>query len=109
MRESDDGRPVPEDRAVSDRCDPAVIAIRTRFSYRATPTEEASNQRPRVSAYHSEITDIGEFASPAAEYNTVGDVIQRMLRAFGDDADLEVVVRRRTTTVSHQTQHSTTR
>ncbi|GAS94820.1 MULTISPECIES: hypothetical protein [Mycolicibacterium] len=43
---------------------------------------------------HSDITDPGEFDARTPEYNRVGDVIQRMIAAFGDDADLEVVIRR---------------
>lgn len=74
------------------RTAPAVMAIRTRFVY--DTNGDQLGQPPRVDRYHSELTDGGEFISYAVQYNHVGDVFQRMIAAFGDDADLEVVVRR---------------
>lgn len=85
-----DGRPPRDHRQISSRSAPAVMTIRTRFAYDDT----ASPDRPRrVARYHSDITDCGEFGSHATEYENVGDVFMRMVAAFGDDADLEVVVR----------------
>lgn len=92
MAEFDDARPPRENRALSDRSEPAVIAIRTHFSYHT-----ASGGPPKVARYHSDITDCGEFGAHTPEYNHVGDVVQRMVAAFGDDADLEVVIRRAAT------------
>ena len=85
-------RPRREDRVSHTRTAPAVIAIRTRFAY--DTNGEKLGQPPRVVRYHSELTDGGVFSSHAAQYNHVGDVLLRMIAAFGDDADLEVVVRR---------------
>ncbi|WP_159229579.1 hypothetical protein [Mycolicibacterium vanbaalenii] len=47
-----------------------------------------------MARYHSHITNCGEFGNDTTQYNHVGDVFQRMVAAFGDDADLEVVIRR---------------
>lgn len=89
MADPDGARPPRENRLLSDRSEPAVIAIRTHFAYH-TP----SRQPTRVARYHSDITDAGEFVTHTTQYNHVGDVIQRMIAAFGDDADLEVMIRR---------------
>lgn len=89
MADADDARPPREDRLLNGRTEPAVIAIRTHFEYH-TP----SGQPTRVTRYHSDVTDCGEFDTCTTQYNHVGDVIQRMIAAFGDDADLEVVIRR---------------
>ncbi|MEX7469041.1 hypothetical protein AB4Z39_04940 [Mycobacterium adipatum] len=89
MADAEEARPPREHRLLSDRSEPAVIAIRTHFVYHAP-----SGQPARVARYHSDITDSGEFGTRTTEYNHVGDVIQRMIAAFGDDADLEVVIRR---------------
>lgn len=74
------------------------MAIRTRFIY--DTNDDQPDQPRRVARYHSELTDGGEFTSHAAQYNHVGDVLQRMVAAFGDDADLEVVVRRSSRTLT---------
>ena len=91
-------RPQREDRVSHTRTAPAVISIRTRFIY--DTNGDKPGQPPRVVRYHSDLTDGGEFSSHAAQYNHVGDVFQRMLAAFGDDADLEVVVRRTSRTLA---------
>lgn len=90
MADADNGRPPQEDRLHSDRSEPAVIAIRTRFDYDHTAAQ--AGRPPRVTRYHSQITNAGEFGSHAPQY--VGDVLTRMVASFGDDADLEVVIRR---------------
>lgn len=86
---ADSERPPREQRRFSDRSAPAVIMIRTHFAYDAP-----SGRAPRVARYHSHITNCGEFGNGTTQYNHVGDVFQRMVAAFGDDADLEVVIRR---------------
>lgn len=65
-------------------------------SSRSEPTSRTTHRQgpPKVARCHSDITDPGEFDARTPEYNRVGDVIQRMIAAFGDDADLEVVIRR---------------
>ncbi|QIV79607.1 hypothetical protein [Mycolicibacterium frederiksbergense] len=90
------GRPDPLLRATSERREPAVIAIRTCFSYHPFRDDATSlDGKARVAGYHSEVTHFGEFAAQPMGYRSVGDVIQRMVREFGDDAELEVVVRRK--------------
>lgn len=92
MADSDDVRPPRENRLLSDRFEPAVITIRTRFAYDGP--DARSTRSPRVDRYRSDITECGEFSSHTPQYDHVGDVFQRMVAAFGDDSDLEVVIRR---------------
>lgn len=95
MSEIPDSRPRPGLRLTSERREPAVIGIRTCFHYHQPRDSACADEPARVARYHSEVTDFGEFASQPAGYRSVGDLVQRMVRAFGDDAELEVVVRRR--------------
>lgn len=84
-------RPPREQRLLSDRSTPAVITIRTQFAYN---THDAPSGRPpRVARYHSRITNCGEFNNQTTHDDHLGDVFHRMIAAFGDDTDLEVIVR----------------
>ena len=89
MFESDRGRPDPELRATRERSEPAVITIRTCFSYHPCRDGDgvSVSGEARVAGYHSEVIDFGEFTGQPPGYRGVGDVIQRMVREFGDDAD----------------------
>lgn len=95
MTEIVDARPTPSRRVISDRREPAVIAIRTCFHYHPPRDGDEAESTARVARYGSEVTDFGEFSSQPAGYRHVGDVFQRMVSVFGDDADLEIVVRRK--------------
>lgn len=90
-----DDRPPRAQRLLSDRSVPAVITIRTHFDYTTPP-----GRPPRVARFHSHITNSGEFGNQTTHYEHVGDVFQRMIAAFGDDADLEVVVQRTSGTLT---------
>lgn len=80
------------------RREPAVISIRTCFVYRTRRDSASPAGKAQVAGYHSEVTDFGEFATQPIGYRSVGDVVQRMIREFGDDAELEVVIRRKSET-----------
>lgn len=98
MYEQPDWRPDPILRATSTRRTPAVVAIRTCYSYHRHQCGDCVGAAPQVAQYRSEVTDFGEFDVHSTDHRCVGDVFQRMVCAFGDDADLEVIVRRRDTT-----------
>jgi len=94
--DTDYRRPSIENRWHSDRTAPAVITVRTEFLY-AEPLPHTPAARPRhIFCYRSTVTDHSEFAATYADYNDTASTIGRMIRAFGDDADLEVIVRRKT-------------
>lgn len=89
MADSDDARPARENRLPSDRSERAVIPIRTRFAYR-TPSG-GRRKWPAVTA----TSPTAASSSHAHRNTTIG--VQRMVAAFGDDADLEVAIRRAAT------------
>ncbi|MEN4449143.1 MAG: hypothetical protein EKK51_09840 [Mycolicibacterium sp.] len=94
--DTDYRRPAPEYRWHTDRTAPAVITVRTEFLY-SEPLPHTPTDRPRhIFCYRSTVTDHSEFAATFADYNDTASTIGRMIRAFGDDADLEVIVRRKT-------------
>ena len=101
---------MPSSAAHRPACQPrrrtsaATIQIRTQFGYADDPTGQ-----PRVCRYSTQITDAGEFASPAGEPTYLGDALLRMVAAFGDHADLDVVVRRRRKPAATHTNNPTRR
>lgn len=95
MSETEDRRPDCHPYTTGARRELAVISIRTCFSYRMGCDGTAPEGRVQVAQYRSEVTDFGEFDTQPIGYRTVGDVFQRMIREFGDEAELEVVIRRR--------------
>lgn len=96
MRQIDEKyRPVPEQRRTSDRTEPAIIGIRTQFMYPEPHPDTPADKPRRIFCYASNVTHAGDFADDYVDYNDVWSTTQRMIRAFGDDADLEIVVRRR--------------
>lgn len=98
MSENDDRYLDGQSYDTSGRREPAVISIRTCFSYRPRHDRGSPASEAQVAGCHSEVTDFGDFASQPIGYRSVGDVFQRMIREFGDDAELDVVIRRKSET-----------
>lgn len=88
-------RPAPEHRRTGGRTAPATISVRTHFMYSEPQPGKAPDAPRHVFCYAASVTDGGEFTDRFEDYNTVASTVGRMVAAFGDDADLEIQVRRR--------------
>lgn len=87
-------RPEPEHRFIYDRTAPAVISMRTEWNYVEGGTQEDEYHAVTRGA---KVTDYGEFPVINEWDSSACSTVNRMIESFGDDADLEIIVRRKKT------------
>ncbi|WP_102145608.1 hypothetical protein [Mycobacterium hubeiense] len=86
---------------MSDRTEPAVITVRTDFLYSEPRPGERTDVAPHCFSYRSYVTDHGDFQDRNPDDNGVDSTVRRMIAAFGDDSDLEIIVRRKDVAAWH--------
>lgn len=96
---SQNRRPDAEHRWHCGRTEPAAIAVRTQWLY--SDYDERTKLPPGRTRWpfsrSATVVDFGEFEPRDDSRRDLHSALHDMIEVFGDDADLEIIVRRRTT------------